>query len=170
MVDALCMTTSLARRTYVNALNLSNEIAMAGWLLQEYERIGRVGWTAKKMGKYDPADFVLCDERGRRREWVEIKCRDYRHDDFATYTVSEEKLQKLLNCTRLRGLMPVLLVAWQDGVGWANAEAYWAAEMRHFGGRWDRKDPKDKEWMRDAPIADFRLFTGRPPVVFPPKS
>lgn len=76
-------------------------------------------------------------------------------DRYDTYFVSERRVLGLLDEAEKRGLRPMLFVRWRDGLYWLDIGPD-AHVDRKLGGRYDRKDPDDVEYMLHYWSKDFK--------------
>ena len=91
---------------------------------------------------------------------VEVKCRQCKSVDFATYIISQAKAIRLRETALTRGVASGLLVCWKDGeIGWLRIDNMnpdgWVVQR---GGRVDRDDPLDIERVVHFDITSFRFI------------
>ena len=75
----------------------------------------------KKSPDFSCYDYMLtCDDvgsdlgSGPAVAIVEIKCRNYNHDDFDSYKISKRKIDNLINTSFKHEIVSVLIVKWND--------------------------------------------------------
>lgn len=113
--------------------------------------------TANEAPPLHPYDYeVLVD--GRPWALIEVKCRSNKRDAYPNYMISTEKVRVLREASHARGLAAFLLVSWADIIGYAGAETAASRGVRAWGGRYDRADPKDQEYVFHIPLTAFTYF------------
>lgn len=111
-----------------------------------------------KLGKYDPADYLLHDQ-GVSYFVVEIKDRDVPIHRYQTYIISRRKLDDLLQFAAHRKTVGLLAVRWSGGeVGVVRASKAIQHATYRMGGRTDRGDAADIEELAEFPIALFDVL------------
>lgn len=75
----------------------------------------------KKSPNFSCYDYMLtCDNvgsdfgSGPAVAVVEVKCRNYNHDDFDSYKISKRKIDNLINASLKHEIVSVLIVKWND--------------------------------------------------------
>ena len=114
------------------------------------EKISAVwGLTANKMPRMYHLDFVLQDSVKRLRGFAEIKARNNKRDRYTTYMIGLSKVMAARKLTEVTKLGCILVVKWEDQIGWINFTDH---ESFGLGGRTDRGDSQDIE-----PVAYFDI-------------
>jgi|688.fasta_scaffold541708_1 hypothetical protein len=93
---------------------------------------------------------------GRTVAVVEVKCRLCKHDTYPTYMIGLRKMERLREAAS-EEVAAILLVAWQDRMGFVHADTAISTGMKAHGGRTDRGDPLDTEVVLHVPIDRFRM-------------
>lgn len=99
-------------------------------------------------------DFII-HAKNKPVAIADFKERYNTHDKYKTYFVSEKRVKNLLDVAVERGLKPVLFVRWTDGLRWLEIAPN-AHVDRTIGGRYDRGDAADVEYMLHYWSKDFR--------------
>jgi hypothetical protein len=99
------------------------------------------------------ADYLLCRKRDAVAV-VEVKCRKNKRHTYPTYMLSKSKYDALCEYTEM-GLHAVLLVRWEDDIGYVSIPAEHEVAT---GGRTDRNDPLDVEKVVLIDINKFKLI------------
>lgn len=86
---------------------------------------------------------------------ADFKQRHNLREKYKTYFVSEKRIQNLLAESIERALKPVLFVRWTDGLHWLEIAPN-AHVDRTVGGRYDRGDSADVEYMLHYWSKDFQ--------------
>lgn len=111
------------------------------------------GYRAHKLPMKYYIDFLISKD-GRAVAWAEVKQRHNKRDQYETYNVSLHKYMRLVDLGQQTGLRSLMLVGWEDGIGWV------AVPCKHsvvWSGRTDRGDEGDVEPMVSIPVRDFRM-------------
>jgi hypothetical protein len=88
--------------------------------------------------------------------WAELKSRGNPIHTYPTYQVSLHKYMNLLSLSRDTDIRSMLIVEWQDCVGYINVPTPINVV---FGGTTKRGDWEDKEPMIEVPISDFKIIS-----------
>ena len=94
-------------------------------------------------------DFVLQDSVKRLRGFAEIKARNNERDRYTTYMIGISKVMAARKLTEVTKLGCILVVKWEDQIGWINFTDH---QSFGLGGRTDRCDSQDIE-----PVAYFDI-------------
>lgn len=133
---------------YENETTLANERAVITVLADKW------GVEVVKLPRRYSADFALL--RGKEiMSWAELKSRGNPIHTYPTYQVSLHKYMNLLSLSRDTGIRSMLIVEWQDCVGYINVPA---PINIVFGGTTKRGDWEDKEPMIEVPISEFKII------------
>jgi hypothetical protein len=87
---------------------------------------------------------------------VEVKCRLCNHATYPTYMIGLRKMTDLRAEASRRAIPSILLVAWQDRIGFVHTDTAIDTGFVAHGGRNDRDDPMDTEAVLHIPIDKFR--------------
>jgi hypothetical protein len=141
--------------TYETRADRMRESAVAGTVARH------LGMTARKLAKYDFADFALT--RGDRvAGLLEVKVRRVASTTYPTYHVSMAKLIKLV---QWQPLEIYLAVQWTDRLGLLQLRPDRLSPVEHLsiGGRQDRGDPMDIEIMANINVSAFETIRDTEP-------
>lgn len=114
------------------------------------------GLTAVEMPRLWGFDYAFVDGLRNIKAIVEVKCRTYDMDAFATYMLSAKKLSGLLDMGRNSAVSVLLAVQWSDHLGLL---ALPAPHHLKIGGRKDRGDQRDIEPVVHFETRLFRIIT-----------
>lgn len=114
------------------------------------------GCTAEKLERHYHADFAIINPKGKTVLYVEVKQRFCKRGRYSTYWVGESRLERLARSALRDGVTPLLLVEWEDALGFVDPNVALEHATISYGGRTDRNDHRDVERMASFP---FRLFT-----------
>ena len=98
-------------------------------------------------------DFIL-HRNNKPVAIADFKERHNTKDKYPTFFISEQRVQNLLKAAEERNLQPMLFVRWFDGLHWLSIGPD-AHVKRDVGGRYDRGDSKDVEYMLHYWTRDF---------------
>jgi len=99
----------------------------------------------------------LFTRRGKPRAWLEIKRRNHECGRYNTYALSAKKYQSMVRLAKITNVPSILVVGFTDLIAWVNLDELGALSMWQ-GGRDDRDDPQDEEYMVHIPIARFKFI------------
>jgi len=111
------------------------------------------GTEAHKLPRAYSMDYLLTRDR-QAVSFVEIKCRQVPSWQYDTLMISMAKVLKGRAITRETGIPSLLVVKWNDTVGYV-----YMSEIDmdiQVGGRRDRGDAQDIEPVCMIPVKDFR--------------
>lgn len=116
------------------------------------------GCTARKLPRSHHADFAIVGPRGQVTAYVEVKQRFAPKTRFPDYWIGRSRLDRLAASAEQDGVLPILLVQWEDGMGVIDPHV--ALEHARFeqGGRYDRDDARDVETMARIPYDRFTMI------------
>jgi hypothetical protein len=114
------------------------------------------GCTAEKLPRNTHADFAILSPKGKRVLYVEVKQRFCSRRRYSTYWIGKSRLERLARSALRDGVTPLLLVEWEDALGFVDPNKALKASKISIGGRTDRNDERDIEPMASFP---FHLFT-----------
>ena len=114
------------------------------------------GCTARKLDRHFHADFAIVSPKGHDVLYVEVKQRFCSHRRYRTYWIGESRLVRLSRTARRDGVTPLLLVEWEDALGFIDPNVALDNAKISIGGRTDRNDERDIERMAEF---DRTLFT-----------
>ncbi len=136
---------------YETDADLAREAVIIKKFLAQYP-----GCKAVKLPRSTHADFGIVNARGKMVLYIEVKQRFAPRGKFPDYWIGESRLHRLVESARRAGVTPLLLVAWEDGLGYVEPQkALDNAKISH-GGRRDRNDARDLERMASF---SYDLFT-----------
>ena len=99
------------------------------------------------------ADYIMM--RGSEaKAVVEVKCRKNKRLAYETYMLSKHKYDGLLSWANY-GLTPILLVSWEDAIGYVRLPCPHDIAV---GGRRDRGDAQDIESVVHIPTNIFKVI------------
>ena len=99
------------------------------------------------------ADYIMMRD-GEAKAVVEVKCRKNKRLAYDTYMLSQHKYEGLLSWAEY-GLTPILLVSWQDAIGYVRLPCPHDIAV---GGRRDRGDALDIEPVVHIKTSDFKVI------------
>lgn len=142
------MTTTVM---YETEADLQREAAIIERFLKRFP-----GATAEKLERHFHHDFAIKTRAGKTVLYVEVKQRFCSVKRHKTYWLGESRLQRMHRVARRDGVGTILLVQWEDALGYVDpVEALDNATIK-IGGRRDRNDERDIERMAEF---GFDLFT-----------
>lgn len=103
-------------------------------------------------------DFALCVNR-KVVGFAEVKCRIFPHDQYKTMFVGLNKVQKARELYNLTKKRVVLLVSWQDVMGYIDFNEEFELGL---GGRKDRGDVNDFGLIAHYPLDKFKILGSSP--------
>ena len=103
-------------------------------------------------------DFALCVNR-KVVGFAEVKCRIFPHDQYKTMFVGLNKVQKARELYNLTKKRVVLLVSWQDVMGYIDFNEEFELGL---GGRKDRGDVNDFGLIAHYPLNKFKILGSSP--------
>lgn len=101
------------------------------------------------------ADYIIYRD-GTATGLAEVKVRTNPRRQYPTYMISATKVYTLIAAAEVMKLIPLLVVKWQDGIGWIDLST--AEGTIKFGGREDRGDSQDMEPCFFISVNDFKLI------------
>lgn len=133
---------------YENEATLANERTVISAVAEKWNV------TVAKLPRKYSADFALL--RGMEiMSWAELKSRANPIHSFSTYQVSLHKYMNLVSISRDTGIQSLLIVDWQDCVGYVKVPR---PINIVFGGTKKRGDWEDQEPMIEIPIGEFTII------------
>lgn len=132
---------------YENETTLANERAVITVLADKW------GWRLQSFLAATQQTLRCCGKE--IMSWAELKSRGNPIHTYPTYQVSLHKYMNLLSLSRDTGIRSMLIVEWQDCVGYINVPA---PINIVFGGTTKRGDWEDKEPMIEVPISEFKII------------
>lgn len=114
--------------------------------------------VAVRMPPLYPFDYAVRNKGGVLESFVEVKVRDHEHLKYATLTVSATKVATGLQLANSFGMNPVLVVGFNDGIGFVDLNNLNRFQALQMGGRFDRADARDAEPMLAIPITSFHMI------------
>lgn len=113
--------------------------------------------TAVKLPAAEQIDYLL--RRGEEEKaYMEVKCRSHDYGTYETYTISSAKWVTMLATGKVFSLPVFLVVSFNGLIYWVDTMKLSGIKLTK-GGRFDRGDAKDAEWMAHIPIAAFKRLT-----------
>ena len=91
--------------------------------------------------------------------WVEVKCRDVERYAYETLAISMKKIVNGVQLSKMSGKSFLLLVQWNDSLGWVKVKEDDELDIR-LGGRKDRNDWQDVEPMAHFDVRQFKIIGG----------
>lgn len=134
------------RPIYESAADKEREAAVAAKVQQLWPV------TLIKQPDLSPLDFKLY-HHGDFWGWAEIKCRFSYMEKYPTWFISSTKV----TAGNATGMPYLFIVQWADKLAWLRGDKVSPCKIE-VGGREDRNDPRDQEWMAHFPISKFKFF------------
>ena len=141
----------MVRPIYERDNDLAREAEVQKILMDTYFEVGA---KAKKMDQHSGGDYFVTEPNGAESV-VEIKTRTRKMNDFKTYIIATQKIDKLTSMKDKTCDYVFLVIKWTDAIG--IIELPLKDAKKTSGGRTDRNDEADIEEMYEFPIADFEL-------------
>lgn len=134
---------------YENETTLANERAIITVVADKW------GVEVQKLPRRYSVDFALL--RGKEiMAWAELKSRGNPIHTYPTYHLALHKYKNLLALTRDTDIRSMLIVDWQDCVGYID---FPTSINIVFGGTTKRGDWEDREPMVEIPISAFKIIS-----------
>lgn len=113
--------------------------------------------SAEKLKAGDGVDYLLRREQ-EAKAYMEVKCRTHDYGTYDTYTISTFKLtQGRISATSAK-LPLIIAVSFNGSIYWVDYMNLGTMTITK-GGRYDRGDAADVEWMTHIPIREFKRLT-----------
>ena len=140
------------RPIYENESSLKNEAGTAF----EVEK----AWGCKliKLPIKNQIDFLMKDKAGNSRAFVEVKNRACKRHQYPTYMISLHKWVAGMNNANYLCMEFVLVVNWDDEIGYLKCKSNLEGITVNMGGREDRGDAQDIEPVVHIPIYLFKTL------------
>lgn len=103
-------------------------------------------------------DFLMKNKKGEPRAFVEVKNRACKRHKYPTYMISLDKWVSGLSMSRFTEVPLVLVVSWDDEIGYVTCGAVIKETTVNMGGREDRGDAQDIEPVVHIPIYLFETL------------
>lgn len=136
---------------YETAADLDRERATIDRFLQRYP-----GCRARKLDRSFHHDFAIVSPAGKTVLYVEVKQRFCKMSAHPTYWIGESRLVRMTRVARRDAVSSILLVEWEDALGYVDPHTALLAASFSMGGRRDRNDERDIERMA---AFKYDLFT-----------
>ncbi len=133
---------------YENEHTLANERVVISALAEKW------GVGVVKLPRRYSVDFALLRDK-KVMAWAELKSRGNPIHTYPTYQVSLHKYLNLAALCRDTSIISLLIVEWQDCVGYVNIPT--PIDIV-FGGTTKRGDWEDQEPMVEIPISEFKIL------------
>ena len=91
--------------------------------------------------------------------WAEVKCRDVERYTYDTLAISMKKIVNGVQLSKMSGKSFLLLVQWNDSLGWIKVKEDDELDIR-LGGRKGRNDWQDVEPMAHFDVRQFKIIGG----------
>lgn len=114
--------------------------------------------TAHKLERSFHHDFAINNGDGETILYVEVKQRFCSHRRYRTYWIGESRLIRMQRTARRDGVASILLVEWEDALGYIDPTKALDNAKISIGGRTDRNDERDIERMAEFPHALFTFL------------
>jgi len=143
------------RKMYETEDDLAREFKVA----ERLEKLWQ--WELRKLPISYKADYLATGQHPFRtnqsvgRAWVEVRCRNHRHDKYPSVFISAQKVSYVAELMRVTDLPFYFVVAWQDKVGVAELKPPFEVD---WTGRNDMRDSADVEPIVHVPLSDFKML------------
>ena len=138
---------------YETAADLEREQRTIDRFLAQFPR-----GTARKLPRSLHADFAIMNPQGADVLYIEVKQRFCSIRRHPTYWIGESRLKRLARTALRDGVHPLLLVEWEDAIGYVDPNEALKHAKFSYGGRRDRNDERDLERMAAFPYDIFTFF------------
>lgn len=138
---------------YETEADLQRERRIIDRFLQHFPR-----GTAHKLERPFHHDFAINNSDGETVLYVEVKQRFCSHRRYRTYWIGESRLTRMIRTARRDGVASILLVEWEDALGYIDPNKALDNAKISIGGRTDRNDERDIERMAEFPHSLFTFI------------